>query len=54
MTTLTIDKGELSKTHFSDIEELYLNLQEHLKFEVNLQKKAKKGFDIEESELIDF
>ena len=55
MTTLTVDTGiELSKTHFDNIEELYLSLQEHLKFEANLQKKAEKALNIDESELIDF
>jgi len=51
MTTLTVESWfELTKTHFSNIEELYLNLQEHLKFEANLQKKAEKAINIDESE----
>lgn len=54
MTVLTIDKqSNLSKTHFSDIEELYLILQEHIKFENNLQKKADIAMNIDELELID-
>jgi plasmid maintenance system antidote protein VapI len=43
MTTLTIDKNiKLDKTNFDNIEELYLNLQEKLTFESNLQKKAQE------------
>ena len=55
MTILTIDKNiDLEKTNFSNIEELYLNLQEKLAFEVNLQEKAKRAIEIDEIELIDF
>ena len=54
MTILTIDKPlNLSKTHFSNLEELYLIIQEQLKFELNLQKKASKAMEINELELID-
>lgn len=54
MTTLTIDKPlNLSKTHFSNLEELYLIIQEQLKFEYNLQKKAYRAMNINELELID-
>jgi hypothetical protein len=54
MATLTIDDNiNLSKTHFTDIEELYLAIQEQLKFELNLQKKAQRAMDIDELELID-
>jgi len=54
MTTLTIDKNvKLSKTHFSSLEELYLTVQTELSFENNLQKKAERAMNINESELID-
>jgi len=54
MTTLTIDKPlNLNKTHFTNIEELYLILQEQLQFENNLQKKAHRAMNLDELELID-
>jgi hypothetical protein len=54
MTTLTVDNAlNLSKTHFSNIDELYLALQEQIKFENNLQKKANRAMNIDELELID-
>jgi hypothetical protein len=54
MTTLTIDKPiNLTKTHFSNLEELYLIIQEKLSFENHLQKKAHRAMNINELELID-
>jgi len=54
MTILTIDKPlNLNRTHFSNIEELYLIIQEQLKFEYNLQQKAQRAMNINELELID-
>ena len=55
MTVITVDKEvKLSKNNFSSLEELYLAIQEKLLFEVNLQKKASRAYNINESELIDF
>jgi hypothetical protein len=54
MTTLVIDKTiNLTKTHFSNLEELYLTIQEQLNFENHLQKKANRAMNINELELID-
>jgi hypothetical protein len=54
MSTLTIDEPvNLTKTHFSSLEELYFVIQEKLSFENHLQKKAHKAMNINELELID-
>lgn len=54
MTTLTIENNvELPKTNFQSIEELYFAIQKQISFEQELQEKALRWLEINESELID-
>jgi hypothetical protein len=53
MTTLTVEAPiNLPKTHFKTLEELYYSLQNQLKFENDLQKKAEEAMFIDENKLL--